>query len=391
MAHPTQDQDREAFFIDCPCYDWTTSKALPFKLKGWRYADGTVFLEVRRVLEAIFLGTATKWETARTLDKQFSKVHSAFENMGMTMGEELRPSRKAFETKYKAEGMTTEYIREDYSISCRGAVVWLLVWTAHRHTERDRKVCGAILHGIFSKCLPEHNVFSGQFLQLISGVLEECVMMESQTKPCGHIRYALQGLGDTAGNFCFADLIEALVNLLITTGCPATFKGFCLVVDTIGSNMDEFLLNRPEQNITTEDVRMKTRNGKMRRLDEDFKLAIAGVGHGEAGASSRLILRVTGVASPSSTNAWISLDLKSMMIAANRTMACNGVVCFSDDASRHGSPAEDTNVSLVNDCRADVALHGPPMVRASQTPKHNLWNSKMEQHNGFYFAKTTCV
>ena len=66
--------------------------------------------------------------------------------------------------------------------------------------------------------------------------------METQTKPCRHIRYAMQGLGDNAGNFCFPDLIGALVNLLMTSGCPAASKGFCFVVDTTGSHMDDFLL-----------------------------------------------------------------------------------------------------------------------------------------------------
>ena len=62
------------------------------------------------------------------------------------------------------------------------------------------------------------------------------------------------------------------------------------------------------------------------------------------------------------TSDWVYGELKAIRIASKRLLKCGGVVGFVDDTSRHGKPAEVTNMGILWDARASRAAYLPPMV-----------------------------
>ena len=115
-------------------------------------------------------------------------------------------------------------------------------------------------------------------------------------------------------------------------------------------------------NVLREDVSMVTAKGIKRRLDEGVKDALLHQDHSAASVKPTSVLRLNGQGDESYIVKLMQQNLKATMVSAQRTLRCEGVVCFVEDSSGHGCPSEDTDVCIIWDANADYALHGPPLV-----------------------------
>ena len=133
--HASDSGDRDSCFIHGTGID-DDGYARAIAARAWRYNDGAIFVEIRRLLDAFFLGTHVKWETARIIDKNFDHVLHYFEKFDVQKWEEIRPSRKSYEATHKAFGMTDAYVREEFFHRCsRCSHMALLLGQHAAHTE----------------------------------------------------------------------------------------------------------------------------------------------------------------------------------------------------------------------------------------------------------------
>ena len=255
-------------------------------------------------------------------------------------------------------------MRDEYQVTSEGLLIWLSTWSMARHSTRDREQCKVIPAGILARALRQHDFYWSAVLHFIDGALDECPARGNSDNPCRHVRYALRKLGNSDITFSWYSFTEVLVDFLsMRADCPAASLAFEFIKDTVCVAIDKYALEMPKGSILHEPMQLSTPTGKRRRIDEDFKTALMNQGIGADCVKASTILRFTKIADQTYTQTMMSTFLKMMRESSKRSMTCTGVVLMSDDASAHGVPAEDTNVSLVVDATVGIANYGPPMVR----------------------------
>lgn len=113
----------------------------------------------------------------------------------------------------------------------------------------------------------------------------------------------------------------------------------------------------------TQVPRMLKTNRKRRRVDEDFKAAMVECPTNTLKAkNARSMISATTELSPNVANTWEENTMKAIMQGIRTQMTCAGVVFHSSDASRHGRPAENTQLTAIWDAQTDLSCVAKPIA-----------------------------
>ena len=105
------------------------------------------------------------------------------------------------------------------------------------------------------------------------------------------------------------------------------------------------------------------RAGKRARLDEDWKRCVAArekLVKNDVGAGFEVVVKETG-----SSRRRCEADLMKLhVVACRRSLSCQGVVAFTEDASKNGRPLEVAWLHCLWDARRDIGCVCPPTAIA---------------------------
>ena len=351
--------------------------------KLWQYKDGAVFWELRNVLSTYSEGVTETWSTHRVVKTTiYHSLEQELENIGKKFWVEVRPSTNAYKAKYRDEGMSSDYIRDEWSISTVALLALLNVWHCDRKTVRDRQQCLAMLEALYAKALSLASVRTCDFLSGFRSEIETCTRVSSQVQvACRHVKYAMRKLLASEGPLWRAvvdaqkGLREADVECL---AAPLIFQRWTFVlVEAVdaGVTVDASV---PRMLVVPA---MTTARGNKRRLDEDMRENLTKSFRCSRLASTREMVKTHVIASGASASRWERYAAISQYLANQQSWTCEGVTCVAEDASNHGKPAQNIQITIVYDSRAGYGGCALPMVageRLKQTAAVLLATSSMQ-------------
>jgi hypothetical protein len=332
--------------------------------KAWRYNTKEVFFEVRSVLDDFFEKDETSWETARVLKKQMGIVKEVFEMLGLKFWGEFLPNHKSYISNkdvFDNESVPTKFIRNEFSVSTLGLVVWLAVWSENRKGRFDKDKLRAMLNAFFTLELDPSSFFFDRLVSKYDAEFDACSLRTDQIMPCRCLRYEMQHIENTYKNWRWYDFITLVVGTICDTTCDAFVPVGNRLVREVA-----FMANVRIQGATAADplrdmVAFYTNTGKRRRIDEDFKQDVS-----HLSTSSELkpmeVCKQTGICAKTGIKEYKLEAVKSMRLASQRTLTCEGVTILADDSSGHGKPSESTLLSLIFDAEKNKMTPGQPMV-----------------------------
>ena len=184
MTRPSRDDDHDCVRIKSQALS-ELGHVVKVNWKAWRYNTKEVFFEVRSVLDDFFEKDETSWETARILKKQMGIVKEVFEMLGLKFWGEFLPNHKSYISNkdvFDNESVPTKFIRNEFSVSTLGLVVWLAVWSENRKGRFDKDKLRAMLNAFFTLELDPSSSFSTA--SSASTMLSSMRAAFAQTRPC---------------------------------------------------------------------------------------------------------------------------------------------------------------------------------------------------------------
>ena len=320
--------------------------------------------EVRSVLEC-FYEEGIKWGTHRTTSKHMGVVTRCLADMGLEFWQHFTPSHFAYTCNsafYDHKGVDKTHMREDYSCTTRGLIVWLAVWAQSRHYMNEKEKARAMLEALFGTAICDGYFLYDKLVADYDREFDECIMRNSQRQPCDHVRYDLRHIGSTESTFTWRSFVDMFVGLAFETDCLALDLLWVRLVYKTSVLVDQDLDRRNTSILRKDYTPMMTVNGKRRRVDEDFKLGVMDMTI-QSGLRTGQMVVLTDMGVPSLARDCEQLSVKSKQVAAQESLTCAGVVCVADDSSGHGKPSESTNVSLIWDAKQNLCAVGQPMVK----------------------------
>jgi hypothetical protein len=122
-------------------------------LRAYCYDTGEVYWELRRVLEAFYSGTNTKWETSR-VEKGFRQhLANLCDGLGLDYGQEVLPSFRAAGHRDQASA-ANPLVRSEHSISTDALLAMLVMFATRKQQAEDKDQSSALLVAILSKLGP---------------------------------------------------------------------------------------------------------------------------------------------------------------------------------------------------------------------------------------------
>ena len=165
----------------------------------------------------------------------------------MTLWTEMRPSWKAYRAapgKYASPTLGEHYIREEFSISTRGVIVWLLTWCNCRHSIRDRYQARGMLESLLGKTLCGHGFLHTDVSQAAGASFGLCnIGFEGNDNPCAHIRVIFTQLAADHGHWSPAALVTVVTDLLLVQGCGAASYAAELLICRVSRAVDAYMEN----------------------------------------------------------------------------------------------------------------------------------------------------
>ena len=304
--------------------------------------------------------------------KSFGSVNMVLEENGFKFWEEVCPSARAFNANREGllgKGIKEELVREEWSMSTIAVIVWLATWSRQRHKLVEQQQAAALLETFFGQFLDPADYFYDKLVSQYDREMNDCIVRNSQQTPCRHLRYEMRHISNSYKNWHWAEFVELLTTLVIERDCDACAPiGRRLVMD-VGLHIDGNLLKEAAADSLKDSWVYKTPAGKRRRVDEDFKLALSGLGTPD-GDKMNDVARFTDMCSARTAYGASFSMVKARRLAAQRELTCQGVVIVADDSSGHGKPAESTLISLVHDGVANFTAHGQPQVLSMRPYEH---------------------
>jgi hypothetical protein len=325
--------------------------------------DGSVFWECRSVLEGFF-SENTAWDTSRVIKKQMDVVETVCEKLGLKFWGEFIPSAKSYDACkefYDQQNIETKYIREEFSVSTLGLLVWLLVWTESRRGLDERDQCRAMLHAFFASELDASLFHYDRIVDKYDNEMNNCVLRTTQNMPCRCLRYEMSELTNTQATWDFRPFVTFLNMLLWDTSCLAHAPMGNMMIREVRNAINHSVHGRPAADPLKDASPFVTAAGKRRRIDEDFKRNISKLST-NSDLKPMEACHVTKACSAQGVAKFQLSAVKANREASKDALTCNGVVIIADDSSGHGKPSESTLMSLIWDSETEFMAAGQPMV-----------------------------
>ena len=176
MTRPSRDDDRDCVKIDSQALS-EDGVVVKVSFKAWRYITKEVLWEVRSVLDDFFPKEAACWETARVLKKQMGHVKEVCEMLGLKFWGEFIPNHKSYAQNkdfYDNESLPTKFVREEFSVTTLGLIVWLVTWSENRSRNCERDRLRAMLTAFFSSELDPSWFFFDRLVNKYNGEFDSC-------------------------------------------------------------------------------------------------------------------------------------------------------------------------------------------------------------------------
>jgi hypothetical protein len=350
-----------------------TSKGqpVPFKFKVIRFGDGEIRWAVRDVLDAFYSAKAN-WEASIIINSQMETVEDRLTTLGTSFWKEFTPNFQAYDAAksfHDGEGVDTKHMREDFHVTTKGFITWLLTWSASRHKDADKSKAKAILEGVMMNVLDASGFTYNELFDLFDHVFDRCIMRNSQAKPCGHVSHIMKSLPKTARQlWSWRAFVEMLMEFLFDSQCEATKHVFLNLLDHMDELITKYMWEQEGADVLTESVPFYTPKGKRRRICEDFRDTLTQT-KVDCFIRPTQVVQFLDMADSSTCAVWAINDCKAYRSAAQRDLTMEGVVCHADDSSGHGKPAESTLMGVVWDARARQCAI--PMPTVTQSTPHD--------------------
>ena len=255
-------------------------------------------------------------------------------------------------------------MRDEYQCSTLGLLAWLAAWSLCRHSDAEKEQCRAMLEALLCFHAPADKFLMSRCVEKFAADMELCPHMTNSNQPCRDVRYCLRSLPLLIENFNFVFFFAETFGELWRPDCdcialrPLAMSYFKNVADHIDASVKAMGHADPLKDIRV----LKTENGKRRRVDEDWRRAVAKV-NVQSGIHAAQTAKFQDIAEPKTIYDTIVGELKAQRVAARETMQFDNVVGMAEDGSGHGKPAESTLLSIIWDAEANVAMAGQPQVR----------------------------
>jgi hypothetical protein len=355
-------EDRDVLWLESQA---NSSNGPPIRIawKCWRYIGGPVTCEVRSIAQDFF-GKEKDIKLCRIIKDDMASVERLLADTGTSFWKEFIPSHQAYKANsafYDAQGVIKDHIRDEYSVTTRGVIIWLAAWANTRKKHDEQETARAMLEAFLSARVPAKFFFTSVIINKCNSLFDLCALRNAQDKPCRCVRHMLKDLGDNYGNFDWKEFSDLLVNLAFDKNCDCYRPLFEKLVQGCFSHHVAGMLESDPANILRTARVFETPSGKKRRVDEDFKKELATL-NVESGIKPTTLCAFSAMGSDVVAKDCQRSFIKGAQLASQNQLKCEGVVIFCEDGSGHGKPAESTSMSLIWDANANLCSPGIPKV-----------------------------
>jgi hypothetical protein len=323
------------------------------KLKAFFYSDESVWWELRRVVKKL-LPARKDLDLNDLLKRDFQPWLKFMTTLGFTPESEVLPSRRC--AIVADANVTNEKIRQDFTVSTCGLVLFFLFFISDRRDGKD-KACGQRLLASFLQ-----QVVGGAELEehwtdcmAISPMdAQRCAVHQFRGK-CAHVRTVLSEIEWQSGGK-HVQFVVALVRFYDNARqCPSLvhYLGFAVraLCKTLDAHVKELDL---EEDILKDDDPIAGQCRKL-RIDEDLQMHISDAVASGRATHTRAMIRASGLIIAGSARTMDSKLLLEYQAECWLRAKKLGDVGVCPDGTRCGNPAEE---SLQIPCWLDGASIG---------------------------------
>ena len=353
------------------------SAVLELCWKAWTYADGAVYWELRRILHTLLNGLR------RSLDVNVLAKNFLDDNVDFITGWQFSPydivvpSLRALAARGVPD-VCARYVREEWSISTVGLLIWLVLWSEGRRSHEAREKCMACAKVLLVTCV-DLSSWDGQvFLDhLRHEDVDGCPSLREGEWCCPHAQKVM-ALTDTQPGATTARQVIGLLQRLMLEDCPSTRRAFRATVKLLGAAIDKHAQEFSGSCDNATLAKLFHFGSKGTRLDEDVKNYVTNtmVKRRKIHSASQA-LRVLHTGCPTKVALdWEQKLVMETFLQSKASLQGNAVVWCMEDASRCGKPAEDVTVYMLWDAASGYACYPVPqaVVNAvgANTPDRSL-------------------
>ena len=337
-----------------------------------------VFWQIDCILKSFYdcrkgsSGVVPKWTVKDFVKKHQAEISDALTIVGMSWGNDFKPSKQAWEYHHPGVPLTDPYIRQEWTVSTAGLLVWLWVWSGGLKSPSDRNVAKQMAlmvlenMGAAGLATAPHNEIDD-----IHADCSQCPAYDGRNQIlCPEVESAFGGCDPRhihGRDWTYPRLLDVFLKLGALRCCPGAMARFENLLRQYSNRINDVLGSLPVTD-PRDLAREFADSRKRKRVDEDVKQyaisTAANVGHAP---SSTQCLRGLGGPHCSVAHKWEASNLAEVLTAAKRVMECDGPVACAEDASHNGKPAEETELYFYEDMLANYAVVGQPKVRSDGT------------------------
>ena len=326
---------------------WLESGANDFphnEFKANLYADGTVTWEMLRVVTLFIRRPGSEIKVSKLLSRDIKGwaqlMLELFGENGYTM---------SMQASIKQGQQQGAYGKEEWTLTTRGLVLMLVWATANRkHTDEKRIAIGAFL-GLLRRAIPKHRVVEVVFIDEPVEALGLCDSIVNDEGVCNCAHGFCAEHAGPEGEASWSDIGHRTMSLMRAAAkCDALRYWFGCALFYLAKLLDEFAHAIDSQDDPLRStVALRGPSGRLRRVDEDYKLAAAQAVREGRASSLPIFMRAQKDERGVSSNHWHARPVLEEMVKGQMTWRTGGVLSVACDDSRFSNPSEETTLFAV--------------------------------------------